>query len=577
MQLIELSANKESFKTVRFKNKVGLNFIVADLKNPEQSKKGDTANGVGKSLLISLIHFCLGSSSNKEFKNKLNGWEFQLKFSINEEIHIVKRSTNTQNKVIFNQKEIKLREYTNKLASLLFEIPNDVSQLSFRSLIPFFIRPRKSSYTDYKSPNNLKGYQVLITNAFLLGLDVELAEEKYKLKKEKDRIKNLVKELSNDKLLKDFFLGKKDINLASQELEEKIYLLENDLKNFEVAEDYNEIKLEANRIKKELDKIQNQIILYKNQIENIEVSRKISPDIKKENIENIYKEATVIIKDNAIKQLSELQKFYEHITTNREKRLLLQKNNLLRKIEDLSTQKEEKEITLNKNLKYLDTHQALDIFIKLTNKLSDLKSRKENILKYDELLRNYRDEKIKIDENFITETRKTDTYLKEAEDVIKSLMLFFRELSKRFYPNATAGITVYNNDGDNQIRYDIDAKIEADASDGINNVKIFCYDLTILLKGFAHKINFTFHDSRLLDGIDPRQKAELFLILNDFIKSQGKQYILSLNKNQLDDTRIYLGEEKYKEIVEKNIILQLKDNSPADKLLGIQIDMHYEK
>ena len=577
MQLIKLSANKESFKTVRFKNKVGLNFIVADLNNPEQSKKGDTANGVGKSLLISLIHFCLGSSSNKEFKNKLNGWEFQLKFTINDTLYTVKRSTNNQNKVIFNNNETRLKEYKDKLANVLFDIPNDVSQLSFRSLLPFFIRPRKASYTDYKNPNHVKNdYQILIANSFLLGLDVVLAEEKYKLRKEKERIRKLVKELSEDKLLKDFFLGKKDIHLASQELEEQIYLLESDLKNFEVAEDYNEIKLEADKIKKELDKIQNQIILYKNQIENIEESIQISPDIKKENIENIYKEASVIIKDNAIKQLSELQKFYEHITTNREKRLLLQKNNLLRKIEALSVKKDEKEITLNKNLKYLDTHQALDIFIKLTNKLSDLKSKKENILKYDELLRNYRDEKIKIDENFITETKKTDTYLEEAEDVIKSLMLFFRELSKRFYPDATTGITVYNNDGDNQIRYNIDAKIEADASDGINNVKIFCYDLTILLKGFAHKIDFIFHDSRLLDGIDPRQKAELFLILNDSIKSRGKQYILTLNKNQLDDTKIYLGEEKYKEIIEKNIILQLKDNSPTDKLLGIQIDMHYE-
>jgi uncharacterized protein YydD (DUF2326 family) len=578
MQLIELSANKESFKTVRFKNKIGLNFIVADLKDPEQSKKGDTANGVGKSLLISLIHFCLGSSSNPEFKSKLKDWEFQLKFLINDKEYTVKRSTNKQNKVVFNGRETNLRDFKKQLETLLFEIPENVSQLSFRSLLPFFIRPRKASYTDYKNPNAVKNdYQILITNAFLLGLDVVLAEEKYKLRKEKERIRKMVKELSEDKLLRDFFLGKRDIQLASQELEEQIYLLENDLKNFKVAEDYNEIKLEADRLKKELDKIQNQIILYQNQIEKIEETRKITPDIKKENIAKIYEEASVIIKDNAIKQLSDLQKFYEHITVNREKRLLHQKNNLLRKIEELSKDKENKGKDLDNNLRYLDTHQALDVFIKLTNKLSDLKNKQENILKYDELIKKYRDEKIKIEEKFINETKKTDTYLNEAEDIIKSLMLFFRDLSKRFYPNATAGITVYNNDGDNQIRYNIDAKIEADASDGINNVKIFCYDLTILLKGFAHKINFIFHDSRLLDGIDPRQKAELFLILNEFIKSQGKQYILTLNKNQLDDTKKYLGEENYNKIIEDNIILQLKDSSPSDKLLGIQVDMHYEK
>ena len=56
-----------------------------------------------------------------------------------------------------------------------------------------------------------------------------------------------------------------------------------------------------------------------------------------------------------------------------------------------------------------------------------------------------------------------------------------------------SGITVYNNEGENQLRFNIEAKIEADASDGINNVKIFCYDLTLLFKGFGHSIHFSFH------------------------------------------------------------------------------------
>ena len=63
MKLIELSANKESFKTVPF-NKSGLSFIVAKQKNPETSDNGKTYNGVGKSLIILIIHFCLGAKKN---------------------------------------------------------------------------------------------------------------------------------------------------------------------------------------------------------------------------------------------------------------------------------------------------------------------------------------------------------------------------------------------------------------------------------------------------------------------------------------------------------------------------------
>ncbi len=294
MRLISLKANKDSFKTVRFKNSIGLNFIVATQKE-ENRQKGDTTNGVGKSLLIALIHFCLGASKNDAFKNKLSDWIFTLEFSINNKIYTSERSTNSQEKIKLNGEEISTTEFNKKFGKLLFEIPNNVNQLSFRSLLPFFIRPRRASYSDYKNPNAVNNeFQILVTNTFLLGIDVTLAQEKFKLRQDKERIRKLVKELKNDKLLKDFFTGEKDIALTEQDLSEQIENLENDLKNFDVADDYYEIKEQADKIKRELEKIQNNIFLFKNQIQNIDESRKISPDIKKENIERIYKEASVI-------------------------------------------------------------------------------------------------------------------------------------------------------------------------------------------------------------------------------------------------------------------------------------------
>jgi len=575
MRLISLKANKDSFKPVRFKNSIGLNFIVATQKE-ENRQKGDTTNGVGKSLLIALIHFCLGASKNEAFKNNLLNWIFTLKFSINDQIYISERSTNSQEKIKLNGEEISSTDFNKKLGRLLFEIPNNVNQLSFRSLMPFFIRPRRASYSDYKNPNSVNNeFQILVTNTFLLGIDVTLAQEKFKLRQDKERIRKLVKELKNDKLLKDFFTGEKDIALTEQDLSVQIENLENDLKNFDVADDYYEIKEQADKIKRVLEKIQNNIILFKNQIQNIDESRKISPDIKKENIERIYKEASVIIKEDALKQLSELEKFYEHISSNREKRLLQQKNEITREIEKLTTVQEQKSRELDNKLKYLGAHKALDVFVKLTNKLSDLKNKKVNITKYHSLLEEYRKEKIRIDEDFINATKKTDAYLQDAQDLIKTLNDFFRKLSKHFYPDVTSGISIKNNDGDNQTRYDFKAEIYADASDGINNVKIFCYDLTLLIKGFGHKINTIFHDSRLLDGIDPLQKADMFIILNDLIKASNKQYILSLNQSQIDEFRKYLSEEQYNNIIQDNIILQLKDNSDEEKLLGIKVDMHY--
>ncbi|NOU18061.1 MAG: DUF2326 domain-containing protein [Bacteroidales bacterium] len=577
MQLISLTANKESFRPVHFKNEVGLNFIVAIQKNPESSdKKGNTTNGVGKSLIIALVHFCLGSSKKDSFKKELSGWSFTLTFKIGGNIFKSERTTDKQDKIVLNGQEISVTKFKNKFEDLLFDIPAETSQLSYRSLLPFFIRPRKTSYSDYNNPNAVKkDYQIQITNALLLGLDVLLVEEKFKLRKEKERIRNLVKELNEDELLKDFFNQKKDATLEGQQVKEDILKLENDLKAFKVADDYYDINKDADKTKIDIEKAKNKITLLENQILNIEESRKISPDIKRENIEKIYKETSTIFNQESLKTLEDLEKFYEHLSSNREKRLLDKKNELLRSLNDLQTNIDQKKIELDTKLKYLDTHHALDIVLKLKDKLADLKAKEENIQRYDTLISKYQKSKIKTEKDFIASTEKTQYYLDDAKEVIKSTTDFFRELSKRFYPNATAGITVKNNDGDNQIRYHIDAKISADRSDGIGNIKIFCYDITILLKGFAHRVNCIFHDSRLLSDTDPRQIAELFKILNEYIKTSGKQYILSLNQNQLDEVKKYLKDDEYKTIIQQNICLELKDELPEDKLLGIQVDMDY--
>ncbi|QZE15666.1 DUF2326 domain-containing protein [Halosquirtibacter laminarini] len=579
MQLISLTANMPSFKTVNFINETGLNFIVATQVNNRSSNNDEspTSNGVGKSLIVALVHFCLGSSSKTVFKSKLKEWTFTLTFKIEGSEYVSSRSTENQNVIVFNGRELKIKDFKDKLEALLFRIPENVSQLSFRSLIPFFARPRKASYNMFNNPNAVKNaYQIQVTNALLLGLNIFLIEEKFKLRKEQERIKKLVSDLKNDDLLKEFFNRKKDSSIELQQIKDDIDLLQTKLNKFEVAEDYYEVNAEADKLKNELDKINNKIVLFQNQIRKIDQTLKLSPDIDKQNIENIYKEASIIIKQDALKTLDELEKFYQNLTSSRNKRLQEQKTSFQREIEDLQNQSKERVNKLDSRLRYLDAKQALDVYTKMNQKLSDLRAQEANVRRYDELIESYNKNKIKIDKKFIESTENTIQYLIDSREKTNVLNDFFRELAKRFYPKSGAGISIINNSGENQIRFDIDAKIEADASDGINNIKIFCYDLTLLLKGESHNVNFLFHDSRLLSDTDPRQIAELFKVLADYIKISGKQYNLTLNQNQLEEVKQYLSEEEFKTIITDNICLELKDGNPKDKLLGIQIDMIYD-
>ena len=55
MRLVSLTSNLNEFHSVNFKN--GLNLIIGERTNPEIENIKDSYNGVGKSLIIELIHF----------------------------------------------------------------------------------------------------------------------------------------------------------------------------------------------------------------------------------------------------------------------------------------------------------------------------------------------------------------------------------------------------------------------------------------------------------------------------------------------------------------------------------------
>ncbi len=578
MRLIKLSSNKSSFRTIDF-NPNGLTFITAVQKNPGESDTGKSYNGVGKSLLITLIHFCLGASKNgyKSFQDELPDWSFTLDFQIDQQHFRALRAFEDIDVILLNDEKLSISKFNRKLESLCFQIPERMSFLSFRSLLPFFIRPKRESYVSYFKPQKTGSeYQAQLYNAFLLGLDTGLAKQKHDLRKDQEHIKKHSKNIKDDPLIRDFFARDKDVTLTVRDLDDTIRKLEKDLKDFQVAEDYYDVRQEADQIERTLSETQNQITLLENQLKNIDESLKISPDVGKEAIEKIYNESKIYFSDRVKKDLEQIETFYQQLIENRVDKLIRQKSSIAKELESKFARKQELQNRLNEKLQYLGAHQALDVFVKVNDKLSDLRNKRDRLKRYDLLMDEYHNKSLELKENLIISAKKTDGYLKEIKPLIDQIQDYFRSLAKRLYPHAASGITVYNNDGENMLRYNIEAKIEADSSDGINNVKIFCYDLTTLIKGFGHSINFLFHDSRLFDGIDERHKTEMFKIIHSVFTDSQNQYIATVNQNQLEEIKRHLHDIEYDSIIARNTVLTLTDQSDSEKLLGIKVDLDYE-
>ena len=577
MKLLKLSANQESFHTVRF-NESGVSLIVA--KSITNQAK-DTYNSVGKSLTVALVHFCLGSNRNDAFEEKLPDWEFYLDFDINGVRHTTARATSAQDSIELDGETLSLTEFRDRLGKEAFNLHTPVKNLTFRTLISRFIRPEKSSYNNYFVPIvQEEDYPRLLNASYLLGLDIDRVVSKEQLKAEYDDVKKLGDKLEKDPTIKSFFLkdsGEEDLEISIVALESKIEGLKKDIAAFVIAEDYTEVKIEADQISAQLRKQRNEATKLRIAIKNIQQSLAVKPDITRQQLLDFYQEANVVIGEMVRKRLEDLEKFNAQILESRSRSL----SEELRRFESRLSQVEQEIMRLekeeNEKLAYLGSHGALDDYTCLTRLLSESELMLKSQQQYKQLIREYKTRQQELKKAFAEENLSTSQYLSDIDDHIKKNISLFKSLTDAFYADKPSGITIVNNEGTNKIRFNINAKITDDAGDGVNDVRTFCYDWTLLLGHYNHNVDFIFHDSRIVSDLDSRQVVSMLRVAKENTAKCEYQYILSLNEANLKGIEAILTPEEYKELVTDNVILELTDESNAGKLLGIQVELKYNK
>ncbi len=92
-----IKCDQPSFKTIELKE--GFNVILAERK--EGSTQKDSRNGLGKSTLIEIIHFCLGGKKGETLsKAKLDNWTFTIEIDLAGKRYSVSRNTSNKSKII---------------------------------------------------------------------------------------------------------------------------------------------------------------------------------------------------------------------------------------------------------------------------------------------------------------------------------------------------------------------------------------------------------------------------------------------------------------------------------------------
>lgn len=574
MKLKCLRANQSSFHTINFKE--GLNIIVGKQASPHNENDGNTYNGVGKSFVLHLIHFCLGSKKIDSFTNNLPNWVFTLEFEIDGKEYFASRNTSEQDIINFCGKDIKLDVMKETLLNLCFGISNPPKNMTWNTLFSRFVRRYRSSYFRFDTyiPKETD-YSKLLNTLYLLGIDTTLIVEKVELREKQVDVKKTEKAIKKDPFFKRYYLGKNDVELDVVDLEYRINELEREISEFKISNNYHELELEANNKSYEKKMLENKRVLINNYIKNIEESFKETAKASEENVIRVYEVANIEIPDMVKKNIEEVLEFHRKQILSRNIRLKKE----LRKYQ-LELEKIDKQIfaigeQMDNLLGYLNSHGALEEYVALTKQLSSLKNEMDRIHGYQKILKSYKDIELEIKASFINQDKETNEYLESIKTVTDNLRNGFWEYAKKFYPKKRSGLVIKNNSGENKIRYTLEARIEDDSSDGVNEVRLFCFDL-LLLMCKKSKIRFLAHDSRLFANMDPRQREMLLQIAYDVTIDSKFQYICSMNEDTIMSFKELMSIEEYRKIVTDNIILELNDDASESKLLGIQVDLDLE-
>ncbi len=261
----------------------------------------------------------------------------------------------------------------------------------------------------------------------------------------------------------------------------------------------------------------------------------------------------------------------------RTKRLWSQKTALLQSQKELEKEQQRTQESLDRCLRFLGEHKAIDVYRAAVQQREDLIREKEKITRFEKLIEEYNARELTCKQDILKTIEQVTQYLASDKKSIETLRDYFRLLAKRFYPKSTAGITVVCNAGENQICYDIDPRLDSDNSTGIANVKTLCYDLTMLFRGANHSMRFLFHDSCILHGIDEVHVDEWFRVLNEYLSDNNEfQYIATINQNQVELLKQKLTEDEFARTITDHVVLTLTDEGDGGKLLGLTADIKYD-
>jgi len=560
----------------------GFNIVLAD--RTSDAEETESTNGLGKTTLLRVIHFCLGSDISKDKvvgHPNLKNATFGIDLTMGATLVQVERNTSNDRVVIVSNSAFegvaiehdyldagrsKLTLENWKLLLTLRYYGSAVayskSGPKFRDIARYLMRVGKDAYMDPQvSFRQQSGASRRLCTGFLLGLNWEKQAELQGDITARDHVKVGAQVLASaDAGSKTPSIGELEADRVA--IETAIRHKRDEVEHFNVREDYAQLEDELNEVDRRLHDLINENYSDKRLLDFYRRSAKELPEVDPSRPVEILKEAGAFFKEEGLRRLSEVAAFHSTVYKNRREFVAGEMQRLKQsiasrgeKITTLSNQK-------TRVLGILNSSGALETLIDLQRGYTELVAKREALAALLDERRKFQRREDELTESIAHLRRVMRADLEDRQASVDEARVLFAQFTEALYGRPGRLSVDVARDG-----YSFSFSIDRQGSDGVDQMVVFCFDLTVATLWAKHQqgLLVLMHDSAMFADVDPRQYKAALMLASQQSTLHGFQYVCCLNSGSLPVDR--MGELN----LQASIRVRLNDRGPRGRLLGLNL------
>jgi len=556
----------------------GMNVVLAD--RAKDSDENESTNGLGKTTLLRIIKFCLGSdlARDKVLKHpRLKFARFGLDLTYLDRTITAVRAISSPEHVLVTELfisgldlqaepagdglvKVSLEDW--KRALTLRFVPSDQeSSPSFNELALYLIRLGKPAFIEPPTAfQGQSGASKRLIVSYLLGLNWASQVRLDDLVTTRSQVDAAIKALKGAADTQERSIGELEAERVA--LEASVAAKREEVERFNVREDYRDLENALVDVDARLHAAINENFSDKRVLDYYTQSADELPAADPQRPVDILKDAGAIFREDALKSLDEVAAFHLELHTNRHtflhgeisrlKGVIKERNSVISSLADRKSE----------ILEILRSSGALEQLIELQRgyveqkaQLEALKARIAERIKFD-----LRKEDLTSDISHQRSLMKRD--LSDRARTVDEARLLFAEYTQFLY-GKPGGLSVDVTSAGYRFTFSIDRE----GSDGVDQMVVFCFDLAVATLRARRKSGFStlIHDSAMFADVDPRQYGLALQLAKQRSEIEGFQYICCLNSGALPTA--HLGDLDMEELTK----LRLTDEGEEGRLLGIRL------